>query len=931
MGVTALAAIAVGGPLAAATVAVGGRIFGSALGESGKKLLERFVERASDYFLDTTAEPLIDGFRKSHPTLEDIYREAFRLCLLSIHPPAGRQSDADAMRLNLNAPNRAGRKYDDWFENWNAALKVGVMFDSKGLRLPETDAQALASFRTAMERLDGQGTLALTKKNSTVLTVREVPEELLEELTARIPELLDQFFCDLLVKPENETALKESQLAFQDTSLISFEQIKKHLGEIKGMVSAVAHDSTAIRVEQANLARRQGADSEKLDAIYKMLERRFESARDAGVLPNEALNAKDTEIKRLRRELQELQQQISTRSNEPAEFELSKALAARDLDAALRIKSQQVDHSSVDAARDLYELGTIHEFRFEWPQALEAYRAAWKLGKKQGHGLRYAVLAQKLNHFTEAVAAFEALLPIHTKQNHRANTLSDLGTLYYSTQRVTEAEKAWDEALAIYRDLAKVDPATYLLNVAATLNNLAILLQSTQRITEAEDAWNEALARSRDLAKLEPDANLPNATDILSNLAALYYSTQRVTEAEKAWDEALANYRNLATANPDEYMPGVARTLDNLGILYRYTQRFTEAEKAYDEALASYRNLAESNPDAYLPYVSATLGYLGLLYADTQRISEAERAYSESIEILRSLARSNPDVYLPRIADTLNNMGLLYSESGRMGDAKRAYGEALTNYRKLVKANPAIYHPGLATTLNNLGLLNADSQEMGEAEKAYAEALNLRRDLAEANPDVHRPGVAQTLHNLGILFRNTQRIAQAEKAYIEALDVRRNLARANPDTHLPDLAATLDSLAILYSSTQRMPEAEKTWGESLDISRKLAEANPAAYVPKVARTLYNLSLFQFSSGRNQDAEIQAAEAERILCPFWKRNPAVNGDLMSYILWTRALISEANHKPMTESCTIAVRALAAAQDQVLKQQIQELVDHLRPEA
>lgn len=86
MGLTALAALAVGGPLAAASVAVAGRVLGEAFGETSKELLKNFIEKANDYFFDAAGEPLIDGFQVAHPTLDDLYRRAFQLSLLSLKP-----------------------------------------------------------------------------------------------------------------------------------------------------------------------------------------------------------------------------------------------------------------------------------------------------------------------------------------------------------------------------------------------------------------------------------------------------------------------------------------------------------------------------------------------------------------------------------------------------------------------------------------------------------------------------------------------------------------------------------------------------------------------------------------------------------------------------------------------------------------------------
>jgi outer membrane protein TolC len=55
--------------------------------------------------------------------------------------------------------------------------------------------------------------------------------------------------------------------------------------------------------------------------------------------------------------------------------------------------------------------------------------------------------------------------------------------------------------LDIRRQLAKTDPAAYQPGVALTLNNLARLYYSTQRMKEAETAYQEALDIRRQLAK----------------------------------------------------------------------------------------------------------------------------------------------------------------------------------------------------------------------------------------------------------------------------------------------------------------------------------------------------------------------------------------------------------------------------------------------
>ena len=319
-----------------------------------------------------------------------------------------------------------------------------------------------------------------------------------------------------------------------------------------------------------------------------MVQRQYEMALREGKIESEQLQAKNAEIARLAEELRKLQVQLAARASEPGEAELSQMLAAGDFDGALQLKTKQLAARRREAEklpRDLFELGTIYELRFDWPQALTAYGESWRLEEKPEYGFQYAYLAAKQKQFTAAITVYEILRTKCTAATDIASTLNNLAILYRETQRMKEAEGAYQEALSTYRKLAKDNPEAYLPNVAGTPNNLAILYRETQRMKEAEGAYQEALSTYRKLAKDNPEAYLPNVAGTLNNLAILYRDTQRMKEAEEAYQEALTTYRKLANDNPEAYLPDVAMTLNNLAILYRATQRMKEAEGAYQEAL----------------------------------------------------------------------------------------------------------------------------------------------------------------------------------------------------------------------------------------------------------------------------------------------------------------------------------------------------------
>jgi tetratricopeptide (TPR) repeat protein len=481
---------------------------------------------------------------------------------------------------------------------------------------------------------------------------------------------------------------------------------------------------------------------EDLDAaLRKAFEGLVVIARQNGWVPPQIMKDKEAEIAKLTDQLRGFQHQLAS-SSDPAESKLSQCLEAGDLDAALREASQQVENVLKEAGklpRDLYVLGAIHEFRFEWPDALTACRRAWQLSKDPDHGFKYAYMAQKLHHFSEAIAAYQALLLVYSDPAQRATALNNLGLLYHATQSMNQAEEAFAQALAACRKLAQANPDAWLPDIATTLNNLADLYGDTQRIKQAEEAYGEALDLRRKLAQDNPSAYLPDVATTLNNLANLYSDTQRMNQAEEAYAEALAAYRKLAQANPDAYRPDVAATLDNLANLYCATQRMNQAEEAYTEALGIRRNLAQANPEAFRPDVATTLDNLANLYGATQRMNQAEWAHTEALGIRRKLAQANPDAFLPCVSTTLNNLACFCFSAGRIPEAETHASGAESILDPFWQANPELHGNLMAKILWTRALVSEASQQPAAEACALA-----RRALAAA----YDPALKQSTQQL---------------------------------------------------------------------------------------------------------------------------------------------------------------------------------------
>ena len=420
-----------------------------------------------------------------------------------------------------------------------------------------------------------------------------------------------------------------------------------------------------------------------------------------------------------------------------------------------------------------------------------------------------------------------------------------LGKYLYDQKQYHLVEDYYLKALKEYRKRADANPIPWFKsNVAVALNNLAVLHKYLTRFDEAEKEYEEALEIRRELAKTNRDAYIGNVATTLNNLGSLHDDLNRKDEAEKEYEEALEIRRELAETNRDAYIGDVALTLNNLAVLHYNLTCYDEAEKEFNEALEIRRELAKTNRDAYIGDVALTLNNLAVLHKNLTRYDEAEKEYKEALQIDRELSKINRDAHIADVATDLNNLAVLHDELNRKDEAEKEYKEALEIRRELAETNRDAYIGDVALTLNNLGCLHDDLTRYDEAEQEYKEALKIRRELAETNRDAYIEDVAMTLNNLAILHDNLSRYSEAEKEYQEALKIRRELAETNRDAYIGDVAKTLKNIAILQKNLTRYEEAKKSAEEALGIYKELADKYPqiwTKYVDDTKRLLDDLS------------------------------------------------------------------------------------------
>ena len=328
---------------------------------------------------------------------------------------------------------------------------------------------------------------------------------------------------------------------------------------------------------------------------------------------------------------------------------------------------------------------------------------------------------------------------------------------------------------------------------AGYANNLGVRLSHLGLHEPALGAAQEALDLYRDLAKARPDAFRPNLAMSLTNLANCLSHLGQREPALDAGQEASDLYRELAKARPDAFRPNLAMSLNNLANRFSELGQHEPALEAGQEALDLYRDLAKAQPDAFRPDLAMSLTNLANRLSELGQRKPALDAAQEALDLYRDLAKARPDAFRPDLAISLIALANCLSDLGQREPALDAAQEALDLYRDLAKARPDAFCPDLAMSLNNLANCLSDLGQREPALDAAQEALDLYRDLAKARPDAFRQDLAISQGALGTVLHGLAQFSAANDAFKDGITTLRPSFFALPLAHAQLMAALLQN------------------------------------------------------------------------------------------------------------------------------------------
>jgi len=197
-----------------------------------------------------------------------------------------------------------------------------------------------------------------------------------------------------------------------------------------------------------------------------------------------------------------------------AEVATRTSLAARYYAAAARLaaKDSDVTDHAYSRCYALARLGHIHREAGQNAKALTSLRAARRIGRDHG---------------------FQTLL---------ANVTVSIGNVYLRTGRLSEALRAYREALRVNRTVIKQNPAgsrTNRQNVATITSNIGIAFRKRGEYRLALRSFQASLAQARRLRDRD------RIVLAVGNLGNAHYHLKNYDSAARAYDEAVALARTI--------------------------------------------------------------------------------------------------------------------------------------------------------------------------------------------------------------------------------------------------------------------------------------------------------------------------------------------------------------------------------------------------
>ncbi|GAA1521052.1 hypothetical protein GCM10009677_62620 [Sphaerisporangium rubeum] len=481
------------------------------------------------------------------------------------------------------------------------------------------------------------------------------------------------------------------------------------------------------------------------------------------------------------------------------------------------------------------------------------------------------------------------------------SVLINHGTHLTRNGLAAEALAATQEAVGIYRILARASPAAYERGLALATNNLSVDLGHAGRFTEALAAAEQAVDIYRRLTKDTSRTHEPNLALALFNVGTHLSSLGRLEEALPILDQVAGIHRALVDGGTSGFEPELARSLDTLIVVQRGLGLIDEALTTSEHAVAIRQRLAELNPIAHERGLTRLLEFVGVTLAEQGRHTEAVTllhqamrtaqppepkhlghvgrslvtasrsltelgrdadalaASEQAVEILRHQEEQSPGSCRYELGVALGNLAYDLSAAGRPEAAARALNESLAIIERLASEYPGTYDADLGRLLHSRAMHLVREGNPEGALLSARRAIELLETHSADDPAHYQEPLGMALNGLGVILGMLGRREEALAASRRGIATYRAAAGGNLAAHSLRFAGVLREHAEgLAPSEGDLEEKRLAQTEAIEIYRKLIELSSPAAEELISLAYLELAATLDAMGR----ETEATEADR---------------------------------------------------------------------
>jgi len=318
-----------------------------------------------------------------------------------------------------------------------------------------------------------------------------------------------------------------------------------------------------------------------------------------------------------------------------------------------------------------------------------------------------------------------------------AETLSDLGDVFFLLGQFDSAEVRYRKSLSLHRATGNLKGEVEALNHIGDALGMAGQLDSTR----SYDELALALARKAGDRKGEGLS--------LRNLGDLFYVTSSADSAAVRYRRALELARSVNDS------AGEALALTSMGNAYAAGGKFDTALSLHRASLSLYRKIGDP------PEECAALNNIGDAFASLSLPDSATKYYKLSLDRSERIGYVQAQVY------AINNLGEGYA-------SRSLYDSAMIYLEKGLDLARRSGDPRLeATVSTNIGACHARLGRIDSAVASFYRALSVQEGLKDQD------GIMATTNNLGTLYQLKGRPDSSLAITARTLDLARSSNRRN--------------------------------------------------------------------------------------------------------------------------------------------------------